>query len=77
MYKRQAIGHFDVWHSKLGRMSLGKMNLGSIHAKFHNKGKQLVREIYRKAKQHRLPFPVSHILSTSTSELLRIDTWGR
>jgi len=57
-------------------MSLGKMSLVSQHARFCNNIKDFVYEICPKAKQHRLPFPTSHISTSSTFELLHIDTWG-
>jgi len=67
---------FDVWHNRLGHMSVSKMNVVPQLANFHNNSKHFVCEICLKAKQHRLPFPTSQISTSSTFELLHIDTWG-
>jgi len=67
---------FDIWHKRLGHMSVGKMSLVSQHAHFHNNARNFVCEICPQAKQHRLPFPTSHISTSHTFELLHIDTWG-
>jgi len=66
---------FDTWHKRLGHMSVGKMNLVSQHAHFHNNTRNFVCEVCPKAKQHRLPFPTSHISTSHIFELLHIDTW--
>jgi len=65
-----------MWHKRLGHMSLGKMSLVSQHAHFFNNTKNFVCEVCPKAKQHRLPFPTSHISTSQVFELLHIDTWG-
>ena len=67
---------FPVWHSRLGHMSCGKMNLVSRHVKFINNTKDFMCDICPRAKQHRLPFPTSHISSSKIFELLHVDTWG-
>jgi len=67
---------FDMWHKRLGHMSVGKMSLVSQHAHFYNNTKNFVCEVCPKAKQHRLPFPTSHISTSHVFELLHIDTWG-
>jgi len=69
-----ATSPFNDWHSRLGHMSLGKMNLVSQHVRFTNNAKDFVCDICPKAKQHRLPFPSSHISSCSIFELLHINT---
>jgi len=71
-----AASTFNVWHNRLGHMSVGKMSTVSQFASFHNDSKHFVCDICAKAKQHRLPFPTSHISTSSIFDLLHIDTWG-
>jgi len=68
--------HFCIWNNRLGHMSVGKMSLVSQHARFHNNAKNFVCEICPNAKQHRLPFPTSHISTSTIFKLIHVDTWG-
>jgi len=54
-------------------MPYSKMNIVSEYAKFQSKNnnKQFVYEVCHKAKQHKLPFPISPM--SSTCILLHID----
>ena len=76
---------FDIWHRRLGHMSQNKMKLVSRNVVFPDYIKHFMREICPKAKQHRLPFPKSHISSVHAFELIHIilgdpttlrHTWG-
>ena len=42
--------HFDVWHNRLGHLSVGKMSVVSQLPKFHNNSKDFGCEICLKAK---------------------------
>ena len=66
----------DVWHSRLGHMSLNKMKLVSQYVKPCCDIRNFICGICPKPKQHRLPFPSSCISTTIIFELLHIDTWG-
>ena len=50
--------HFSVWHQRLGHMSCNKMKVVPNLVLTDNEMKNFVCEVYPKAKQHRLPFPV-------------------
>ena len=63
----------DVWHIRMRHIPDSKLKHLSLNIDF---GTNAPYEICSKAKQHRLPFPLS---STSTSflfELIHVDTWG-
>ena len=68
---------FTTWHNRLGHMSHSKMQSVSSFLKLQGNKTDFVCDICPKAKQHRLPFPVSStITSTCIFELIHIDTWG-
>jgi len=70
------LAHFTTWHNKLGHMSHSKMKPIFDFLKLQSNKAKLICDICSKAKQHRLPFPVSSITSTCIFELIHIDTWG-
>jgi hypothetical protein len=61
---------FDVWHFRLGIKLLSQYD-SSITVDSNN-----CCTICPLAKQHRLPFPVSHSLSNKIFDLLHCDIWG-
>ena len=67
---------FDVWHNRLGHMSPNKMKFVSSYIQLSNDRREFVCEICPKAKQHRLPFPHSHISTLHIFDLIHVDTWG-
>jgi len=67
---------FNIWHQRLGHMSCNKMKLvPGVHFP-STVINDIVCEVCPKAKQPRLPFPVSHSMSTEIFQLLHVDTWG-
>lgn len=66
----------DVWHIRLGHMSITSMKNISSLPHFHINKAATPCAICLLARQHRLPFPNSHISTTRVFELIHIDTWG-
>ncbi|KAF7836927.1 Cysteine-rich RLK (receptor-like protein kinase) 8 [Senna tora] len=65
----------SLWHQRLGHSPLSVINqIDEVHK---NNIKEIpVCDTCHFAKQHRLPFPISHNRTKNSLELLHIDVWG-
>lgn len=64
-----------LWHLRLGHMPFNKLHhVCSVHRM--NKCPDSICQICPRARQSRLPFPVSSIHASKRFELLHIDLWG-
>ena len=66
---------FSLWHNRLGHLPMYKLKtlsfLSNKNATFNH-----ACEICSKARQHKLPFGHSVIKTSSSFDLIHIDTWG-
>jgi len=67
---------FDVWHQRIGHCSAQRMKLLPINISVPKHSESSPCDVCPRAKQQRLPFPLSVISSCAPFELLHIDTWG-
>lgn len=68
------IPNVDLWHVRLGHVPYSVMKKFSF-IKFPSTS-DIICDICPKAKQTRLPFPISHIHSKKVFDLIHVDTWG-
>ena len=66
--------NIDIWHQRLGQMSSNKMRIVPDLDVSQHDMPYFICEICLKAKQHRLPFPVSKSVSACAFELIHVDT---
>ncbi|XP_075096547.1 uncharacterized protein LOC142174617 [Nicotiana tabacum] len=65
-----------LWHNQLGHMPFSRMkDISVFPCKFSNK-QPFVCSICSLARQPRLPFPDSCIKTSSSFQLVHVDTWG-
>ncbi|KAJ0922526.1 putative RNA-directed DNA polymerase [Helianthus annuus] len=66
----------NLWHSRLGHPSNPVLSVlkDSLNLKFTNN--DIPCEVCHRAKQHRVPFPLSDHKTSSLGELIHLDVWG-
>jgi len=71
-------GHLDfsIWHMRMGHIPKKRMSLLPVHIVFPKEGEIVPCDVCPKAKQQRLPFPMSTISTSMAFELIHVDTWG-
>lgn len=71
--------HLCTWHKRLGHapyIVLQHINSPDISSTITNKTKLQACDICHKAKQTRLPFPISTSITSAKFELIHADVWG-
>jgi len=68
------VPNVDLWHVRLGHVPCSVMKKFDFIKFAHNS--DFVCDVCPKAKQTRLPFPLSHIHSKKIFDMIHVDTWG-
>ncbi|PWA62550.1 ribonuclease H-like domain-containing protein [Artemisia annua] len=69
------LSQFD-WHCRLGHPADPVLNVLKPDLKFSPNNQNIVCEICQRAKQTRVPFPLSDHSTTALGELVHLDLWG-
>nr|KYP36406.1 Retrovirus-related Pol polyprotein from transposon TNT 1-94 [Cajanus cajan] len=66
----------DLWHFHLGHLSHERMFIMKQYYSCLSVDKTFICNTCHHAKQHKLPFPLSHSHASQPFELLHMDIWG-
>ena len=66
----------DLWHSRLGHLSLSKLQLLKHFVDIDVQNKATCCDVCHFSKQKRLSFPSSSHVTTKSFELIHYDLWG-
>lgn len=66
---------FQLWHNKLGHVSIDVLNHIIPHLTSKNQP-SLPCDVCAQSKQQRMAFPISHSTTKSPFDLIHVDLWG-
>ncbi|KAJ0435793.1 putative RNA-directed DNA polymerase [Helianthus annuus] len=68
--------NINLWHTRLGHPSDNVLNVLKHTLNIETSKETQLCEVCHKAKQHRIPFPLSDHVSKCVGELVHLDLWG-